>query len=140
MKPSRTAIKDYEGNVIAWEYDPIDTGEFDVTLIDLTKDEKQALYIATLAGTKMGIQKPLEMLAQIKPIGKSDAKQETVISYLVYDLHKDGISEYVVHELCAKYRRMSEQVFFPNYGDFLDAARRKMKMYKTAYERAVNNA
>ena len=137
-KEGRTPKRDYNGEIYGWEFDLIPTGEFTAKALDPTQDERQALEIAITPGHYLGIQKAIEQLAQIKPIGSSAAKQTTVISYLTYDLHDECVSEFVVQELCKEYRKkpiLSEKDrFFPDNGDFLSEANRRMKKYKAAYQ------
>lgn len=102
-----------------------------------------ALETAITPGHRHGIHIALERLAQIKPIGSSEAKQATVISYLTYDLFKDGVSEFVVNELCSEYRKrttdgITTDRFFPDSGDFLAAANRRMKLYKSALQAVID--
>lgn len=128
---------DYEGNIIRWETDLVENGEVSVLTKNLSAEEIGALKIATAPGSKQGIHKAIEMLAQIKPIGKSEAKQETVISYLVHDLYQEGISDFVVGKLCGEYRRSTDSPFFPQYGEFMDSAKRQMDIYRKALISAI---
>ncbi|MDP9195199.1 MAG: hypothetical protein M3O22_00245 [Pseudomonadota bacterium] len=95
-------------------------------------EEVRALEGATAPGTKQGIHRALEILGQIKPVGKSDVKQSTVIAYLVFDLVDEGVSEFVVNEVCREYRRDPESPFFPNGAEFLKKACQAMKKYQAA--------
>lgn len=135
--------KDYDGNIYGWEYDLIPTGQYTAKVIDPTQAERQAIEKTLMPGHKRGIHAALEKLAQIKPIGSSDAKQATVISYLVYDLYQDGISEFVVNELCAEYRKkpvhQPKDRFFPDHGDFLLEANYRMNKYKSVLTAVIES-
>lgn len=129
--------KDFDGNIYGWETDVVKDG-FNVVVYDSLPEEIRALELATMAGDRSAIHKILEHLSQIKPIGKSDIKQTTRISYLVYDLVFYKISEFVVEELATEYRRNQNQTFFPDHAEFLNKAIDKMEIYKTALELARN--
>lgn len=129
----------HDGEIYGWEYDLEETGHILVHLKDPTEAEVNALALAVMPGSKDGIHIALERLAQIKPIGKSEVKQATVLSALVYDLHDEGISEYVVNELCREYRRSTAE-FFPNSGQFFQSARQRMAGYVAAFEKAADKA
>lgn len=130
--------KDNEGHTYGWYLDCEETGEYEAMVSAVTPQEIQILSEIIIPGTKLGIHKALEMLAQIKPIGSSEAKQATVLSYLAYDLIDEGISEFVVNEMCKNYRRSTDCRFFPDHSEFFQKAIREMKKYKAAYEAATN--
>lgn len=142
-KPGQSPKRDHNGQIYGWEFDLIPTGEFTAQVIDPTQNERQALETAIAPGHKRGIQAALERLAQIKPIGSSDAKQATVISYLTFDLHEDRVSEFVVQELCKEYRKKpvhdQKDRFFPDHGDFLLEANYRMKKYRAALNALIDN-
>lgn len=134
-RESRSPKLDHNGKIYGWEYDLEETGEFEAKITGATDEDRAALAEAIRPGHKRGIQQALEHLAQIKPIGASETKQSTVISYLTYDLHQDGVSEYVVTELCSEFRKSMAHTFFPDYGVFYNAATERMKKYRTAWLR-----
>lgn len=130
---------DDNGDIYGWEYGYVETGNYEVTLVDPTDEEIEAIKNTVLAGHKRGIQNALERLAQIKPIGRSEVKQSTVIGYLSFDLFEEGVSEFVVNELCKEYRQMEEHnpewsAFFPDSGKFFNKAKRRMKKYQAIYQ------
>lgn len=135
-------IRDYDGNIIRWEFDLVPTGDYTAKVSDPTQDERMALEIAITPGHRTGIHALLERLAQIRPIGASEAKQATVVSYLTYDLVQDGVSEFVVNEICTEQRRKPVIVpadkFFPDSGDFLASANQRMKSYKDALQAVID--
>lgn len=141
-REGRSPVRDYNGNIARWEFDLIPTGDFTAKVSDHTQDERMALEIAITPGHRTGIHVLLERLAQIKPIGASEAKQATVLSYLTYDLVQDGVSEFVVNELCTEQRRKpvyeEGDRFFPDSGDFLASANRRMKSYKAALQAVID--
>lgn len=141
-REGRSPIRDYDGNIVCWEFDLVPTMDFTAKVSDPTQDERMALEIAITPGHRSGIHVLLERLAQIKPIGSSEAKQATVVSYLTYDLVQDGVSEFVVSELCAEQRRKPvyelTDRFFPDSGDFLASANRRMKSYKAALQAIID--
>lgn len=141
-REGRVPIRDYDGNIVRWEFDLVPTGDYTAKASDPTQDERMALEIAITPGHRTGIHVLLERLAQIKPIGSSEAKQATVVSYLTYDLVQDGVSEFVVSELCTEQRRKSvyeeSDRFFPDSGDFLASANRRMKSYKAALQAVID--
>jgi hypothetical protein len=124
--------KDHDGNIYGWTYDVQETGGFVSKLDNPTAEELAALKQAIAPGSKEGIHSALEILAQIKPIGSSDVKQATRISYLVFDLLDEGVSEFVVHEICRDYRKNAENRFFPDHSEFLEKARLAMNKYRSA--------
>lgn len=126
--------QDWDGNVYDWDYDYQKTGDYKITLKDLTPEDIKTLEAAITPGNKAGIHTALERLSQIKPIGSSQVKQNMVISYLCADLLEIGVSEFVVNEVCRDYRRNTDSKFFPDHTEFLKEAKQLMKKYKTAYE------
>lgn len=126
-------VKDFNGEIYRWEKDYVETGRVIAKVKDITEFEESALSVALIPGEKKAIHAALERLAQIKPIGRSEAKQSSVISYLVHDLLDEEISEFIVNELCRRYRRSTE-VFFPNSGDFFQAAVARKKELKLAVD------
>lgn len=128
---------DFDGNIYGYEFDVVPCG-FTVKTNNLSPDDISALKIATLPAERSAIHKILEHLAQIKPIGRSDVKQSVRISYLVYDLFQEKISEYVLNEISAEYRKNQTQKFFPDHADFLKTAKQRMIAYNLALEDALN--
>ena len=131
--------KDSRGDIYAWESSSAETGNYKVTVTDPTDEEIEAIKNTVIAGHKRGIQNALERLAQIKPIGRSEIKQGAVIGYLSFDMFDEGISEYVVNELCKEYRQMDEDDpaysrFFPDSGVFYNKAKERMKKYQSIYQ------
>jgi hypothetical protein len=136
VKSISMPLVDFNGDVYGHEFDVIRTGEFKISLNNPSKEEIAALRLACIPGHKMGIQNLLEHLAQIKPIGRSGVKQATVIAFLCCDLVDEGVSEFVVNELCREWRKQTESKFFPDHGDFLASAISRMKEYKAALREA----
>lgn len=134
----KVPILDTDGEIIRWEFDLVETGKTDISVANLDDFEIQALKFAAFPGHKYGIHREIERLAQIKPIGRSDVKQEVVISTLVFDLVKIGASEIAVVEICTEARKSKESDFFPKYGKFIDAVEARMNVYKTAYLQAIS--
>ena len=126
--------KDANGDIYGWQYESVETGDYEVALIDPTDEELEAIGNTVVPGHKRGIQSALERLAQIKPIGRSEVKQSTVIGYLSFDMFEEGISEFVVNELCKEYRQSEENRFFPDSAEFLNKAKRRMKKYQAIYQ------
>ncbi|MGR3219233.1 MAG: hypothetical protein ACUZ8H_05365 [Candidatus Anammoxibacter sp.] len=131
--------RDHSGNIYAWEDGSVETGNYEISITDPTDEEIEAIKNTVIAGHKRGIQNALEKLAQIKPIGRSEIKQGTVIGYLSFDLFDERISEYVVNELCKEYRQMNEDDteysrFFPDSGIFYNKAKFRMKKYQAIYK------
>lgn len=134
-RDTRIPVRDYDGNIYAWEFDTVETGNFLVEIKDITENGLKAIINACTPPNKKGVQMALEYLAQIKPIGSSEAKQMTRISYLVFDLVDAGISEYVVNEVCSFYRKDLDNKFFPEHAEFLSKAKRYQKKYNTVFEK-----
>lgn len=134
-RDTRIPVRDYDGNIYAWEFDTVETGNFLVEIRDITENGLKAIINACTPPNKKGVQMALEYLAQIKPIGSSEAKQMTRISYLVFDLVEEGISEYVVNEVCSFYRKDLDSKFFPEHSEFLSKAKRYQKKYNTVLEK-----
>ena len=136
VKKSGTKPKlDYNGNIYDQEFYVEETGDFESVIHqDLNENQIQALEITIKKPSKQAIHKAIEHLAQLKPISSSHIKQSTVISYLVYDLIDENISDFVVYEVCKKYRRSTESRFFPDNAEFLKQAKILMKKYKSAHE------
>lgn len=137
----KSPIRDFDGNIVRWEHDLVPTGDFTSKAKYPTRIERMALETAITPGHRHGIHIALERLAQIKPIGSSEAKQTTVLSYLTYDMVSEGISEFVVSELCSYYRKIpvytESDRFFPDSGDFLERAKSRMKFYKSALQAVI---
>lgn len=136
-KSTEVPVKDAEGFVYRWETSLIVQGE-KIEIGKLGPQDIGALQMAVTPAPKRALQAHVEMLAQIKPMGKSDLKQTARISYLVYDLHEANVSEYVLNEICAEYRRSRETTFFPDHGDFLYACERRMFRYADALDQVYN--
>lgn len=130
-------VRDDDGNVYRWETGIEVVGQ-NVTVNGASPAEIAALSQAIIPASRTAIQTHLEHLAQIKPIGASDTKQATVLSYLVYDLHEHKISEFVIAEICKAYRHDPDNRFFPDSGKFLQAAKRRMATFREALDQALN--
>lgn len=138
-RQANVAQRDNDGNIYAWEYESVETGEYDVTIVDHTEKDIEAIKNTVTQGHKRGIQSALERLAQIKPIGRSEMKQTTVIGFLSYDLFEEGVSEFVVNELCKEYRQSESSNFFPDTAEFFNKAKRRMKKYIAIYKSLFPN-
>ena len=131
-KSGHRPILDKNKNYLGDEFYFEETGEFTTAITDdLSITQVEAIKTTVAKPTKEGVQKALEYLAQLKPIGSSGIKKATVIGFLVYDLLDEGVSEYVVHELCKEYRRSTESRFFPDGAEFLKKAIHRMNKYKS---------
>jgi len=130
-------LKDESGNVYGWEAG-ISVAREIVSVENPSPEEIKALMLAVTPGDKRAIHLHLEILSQIKPIGRSELKQASVISYLVFDLHEKQVSEFVVAELCREHRRNPDHVFFPDHAKFLKAAVDRMQRYVDALSESIN--
>ena len=110
-----------------------------VTIYEPDKINVALINQALQCGSKLGIQRTLEHLAQIKPIGKDDTRQQMRVGYLVYDLIQEGISEAIVEILAKRYRKDKDQIFFPDHGKFLEDAKAEKLKFEAIAESKISD-
>jgi len=134
-RAGRKPVLDYDGNPYKWEYTSVETGNYNVAVMDESAIDEEAITEALRPCNKVTAQQTLELLAQIKPIGRSEVRQKTTIAMLVYDLSALKISDIVINEAATEWRRATDSDFFPPHGDFLARCVALMEKYRAVYRK-----